>query len=411
MSHIRNIKEMLSLQTGSRNVATSGYSSFTDSQLFSGSLFWPENSQGGSQDMSWSSRTSQQSSQEGSDPKFLSSYHTKPLLFGDVKDRNKAFGILDKFEEDKKKAKEKTDRDHLTKDFLHFQETLSNIQQQVAGTEENTVICKTILEHFDKFSSTYKVNSHKNVTTDLEERVLKSGESTTELGSNLQCLKKSVECLREEQERERNMLEEALKLLSILVTECSAKSSPKVAVDSAIQTSPGLEQQISNSLQDNKLEDSQLSNNFKHSQDEVPPWDPDRTLGKRKLALRGQRRCKKRPLVLSQRSKHAFTDENSQPSINCNKQQNVSEPRYECHDMNNNQDGHCLKPLNRGIRSKAEGCVITSVSCWSRDSGSPDFLAGNKSFLDNFFEESKTATPVKPEGLFALFDKGRNLEF
>lgn len=47
-----------------RNVATSGYSSFTDSQLFFGSQFWPENSQGVSQDMSVSSRNSQQSSQE-----------------------------------------------------------------------------------------------------------------------------------------------------------------------------------------------------------------------------------------------------------------------------------------------------------------------------------------------------------
>lgn len=51
-------------KTIDRNGATSGYSSFTDSQIFFGSQFWPENSQGLSQDMSVSSRTSQQSSQE-----------------------------------------------------------------------------------------------------------------------------------------------------------------------------------------------------------------------------------------------------------------------------------------------------------------------------------------------------------
>ena len=51
-------------KTINRNGATTGFSSFTDSQIFFGSQFWPENSQGLSQDMSVSSRTSQQSSQE-----------------------------------------------------------------------------------------------------------------------------------------------------------------------------------------------------------------------------------------------------------------------------------------------------------------------------------------------------------
>lgn len=50
-------------KTINRNVATSGYSSFTDSQFVFGSQFWPENSQGTSQDMSLSSMTSQQSSE------------------------------------------------------------------------------------------------------------------------------------------------------------------------------------------------------------------------------------------------------------------------------------------------------------------------------------------------------------
>lgn len=50
-------------QLFNRNVATSGYSSFTDSQFFFGSQFWPENSQGTSQDMSLSSMASQQSSE------------------------------------------------------------------------------------------------------------------------------------------------------------------------------------------------------------------------------------------------------------------------------------------------------------------------------------------------------------
>ncbi|XP_049896071.1 interactor of HORMAD1 protein 1 [Epinephelus moara] len=106
--------------------------------------------------MSLSSRTSQQSSQEGSDPKFSSNYHTKPLLFGDFKDKSKAFGTLDKFEEDKRRAKEKTDSDILAKECSHFRETLNNIQQLVAGTERNMSVCQTVLQKFDNFASTCK---------------------------------------------------------------------------------------------------------------------------------------------------------------------------------------------------------------------------------------------------------------
>ncbi|XP_018541306.1 interactor of HORMAD1 protein 1 [Lates calcarifer] len=188
MNHLRNIKDMLSIPPGSRNVSTSGYSSFTDSQLFFGSQFWPENSQGTSQDMSMSSRTSQQSSQEGSDPKMSNSYHTKPLLFGDLKDKTRAFGILDKFEDDRKKAKEKNVSDLLVKECQLTRETLSNIQQLVTGTEKNMAVCQTVLEKFDSFALTLqnnlkglqrdisqqfetlvnKVNSHEEVITELD---------------------------------------------------------------------------------------------------------------------------------------------------------------------------------------------------------------------------------------------------
>ncbi|XP_040889427.1 interactor of HORMAD1 protein 1 [Toxotes jaculatrix] len=106
--------------------------------------------------MSLSSRTSQQSSQEGSDPRFLSCYQTKPLLFGELKDKTRPFGILDKFEEDRKKAKEKNDSDLFTKEYQHTRETLNNIQQLVDGTERNMAVCQTILEKFDSFASTRK---------------------------------------------------------------------------------------------------------------------------------------------------------------------------------------------------------------------------------------------------------------
>lgn len=47
---------------------------------------------------------------QASDPKFSSNYRTKPLLFGELKGKTRPYGILDKFEEDRKKAKENNDR-------------------------------------------------------------------------------------------------------------------------------------------------------------------------------------------------------------------------------------------------------------------------------------------------------------
>lgn len=44
-------------------MAANSYCSFTDTQFFFGSQFWPENSQSASQDVSLSSRNSQQSSE------------------------------------------------------------------------------------------------------------------------------------------------------------------------------------------------------------------------------------------------------------------------------------------------------------------------------------------------------------
>ncbi|XP_029358221.1 interactor of HORMAD1 protein 1 [Echeneis naucrates] len=430
MNHLKNIKEMLSIQTGSRNAATSGYSSMTDSQLFFGSQFWPENSQGASQDMSLSSRTSLQSSQEGSDSKFSISYHTKPLLFGELKDKSRCFAILDKFEEDKKKAKEKNDSDHLAKECQHMRETLNDIQQMLGGTERNMAVCQTVLEKFDNFASTLQnnlnglqsdiskqfqtfvneLNSHKDVMTKLEETVKKSGDTIAELGSNWQSLKSSLESLKEEQQREQNILAEMLKLLTSLVSQISAKPS---SMDSATQRTPGLDQSLSNILQGNKLEDKQhqsTSNNSEDKQGELPPQDPSSSNVKKKSTLRGYRKRKKRPSVLSQRSKRVIQDENSQPLINGNKQLNDSVPRCEHHDLNvvtsrDDLNPECPIALNRGKKSsEALGHIMTPLGCWSQDSNSSSCLTGIDSILDKMVAESKTRTPLKTGSLWQLFD-------
>ncbi|XP_069392424.1 interactor of HORMAD1 protein 1 isoform X2 [Paralichthys olivaceus] len=410
-----------------RNVSTSGYSSFTDSQLFFGSQLWPDNSQSMSQEINLSS-----SSQEGSDPKFLSTYHTKPLLFGEVKGKTSAFGILDKFEDDRKKAKENNICELLAKESEHTRETLNNIKQLVTGTERNMAVFQTVLENFDNFASTLhnnmsslqndisqyfeilvtKVNSHNEVMTELEKSVKKSADTTAELGSNLQILQSSLESLREEQERERNLLAEALKLLSTLVSEHTAKPGPQRLMDRSIQTS--LEQSPSSILQNNKLKGTQLTctpHELEHKQVEVLPQDHSCSTGKRKS--RSYKKRTKKQSTLSQRKKCSVSDENSQSLINCKKVQNVSSARSERCDLKKittRDNTDCLSVLCREKRSsKTAGCLLTPLSCWSQDSNSSACLREIEPILGKLSAETKAGTPVK--GFWQLFDMDCDSEF
>lgn len=241
---------------------------------------------------------------------------------------------------------------------------------------------------------------------------LKGGETAAEHDSNLQSLKNTLESLREEQERGRNMLEEALKLLSTLVSEHSTKPSSERIMNSAIQTSPGLEQSLSNILDDVNLEGTQFasaSQNLQHTQVEVQPQDPSCVIGKRKFTVRSRKRRKKRPLVLSHR-RRCISDENSQLFMNCNNEQLISTPSCDHYDLNavttqDNVNKDCLITLNRDMRSsEAAGCLITPLSCWSQDSNSSASLAGIKPILEKLSAESTSGTPVKPENFWQLFD-------
>ncbi|XP_028260981.1 interactor of HORMAD1 protein 1 [Parambassis ranga] len=427
MNHMRNIKEMLSIPTGSRNAATSGYSSLTDSQFLFGSQFWPENSQGTSQDVSISSRNSQQSSQEGSDPKFLISYHTKPLLFGDLKDKNRNSGLLDRFAEDRTKVKDKNEGDILAKECQQIRETLNSIQQLVLGTEKNTAVCETVLEKFDSFASTLqknlnslqsdisqqfeslanKVNSQKEVLTELEEKVQKNEDTAAKLDLHLQGLKDSLECIREEHIRERDMLEEALKLLNTLISEQSAKGSTDRVMDSAIQTSPGLQQSMS-ILQDNKLEGTQLtcvSDNLEQSQVEVPPKKSSNNTMNRGFTVKCIRRRKKRSPAPSQRSK--CTDENRRPLMNCNKQPKVSTSLREHRDLRatsrDTRNPGSVMPLNWETKlSETAGCYITPANGWSQDSSSSICLHGIEPILEKLSSSESKIDPIKPIGMLEL---------
>uniref|UniRef100_A0A3Q2TDV9 Coiled-coil domain containing 36 n=1 Tax=Fundulus heteroclitus TaxID=8078 RepID=A0A3Q2TDV9_FUNHE len=427
MSYVRNIKEMLNIPAGTRNVATNGYSGLTDSQLFFGSQFWHEQSQGMSQEMSLSSRNSQQSSQEGSDPKFLSRYTSKPNLFGDLKDKARTSSLLDKFEEDRKKAKEKSDSDQFLKESQHIRETLINIQQLVAGTEKNTTVCQTIFNTFESFASSLKnslerfqrdisqmfetlvdkLSSQKEVMTELEDKLQKNEDSTAGLETQLKNLSKSLECLREEQEREQRMLEEALTVLSSLIPKPSDKPSPKATTDSAVQTSPERHQSVPYILENSQTDCTQLPQE---------PYDlkcqagtslqlHSRFHGKRRLKPNSQRR-KKRPLVVSQRRNQSVPDENVKP-----KKPQITSGSFhaECgrSTLADQQNLHAgsLTPAKRGSRSGGgAGRFITPLSCWSQDSNSSECLAALDPILEKLSAESKSGAPEEHPGFWELFD-------
>ncbi|XP_019911505.2 interactor of HORMAD1 protein 1 isoform X3 [Esox lucius] len=240
-----NIKEILSIPNGSsgpkitsRNEATSDYSSLTDSQFLFGSQFLPDNMQGMLQDTAFSNRTSGSSqSQEASEPKPLSSYHTKPFLLGNGKDKVKApcfssgksVGVLDKFEEDKKRAKEKLESDILTSGFLR----------------DNLECIKLSLNHIDQSTM-----SGKKDFADFEKRCV----ATTALSSHMQGLLQNLEFLRHEQSQVQRMLGEVLGLTGTLVSELHPV--PVGVMDSMVQTSPGMMERFSQVDEENRhLED------------------------------------------------------------------------------------------------------------------------------------------------------------
>ncbi|XP_069546672.1 uncharacterized protein [Brachyistius frenatus] len=245
------------------------------------------------------------------------------------------------------------------------------------------------------------MKSQEDVLTKLEEKVQKSGDATAELGSHLQSLINSLKC----KSKVQDMFEEALKLPNTSVSEHSARPSTGRVMDSAIQTSPGLEQSAYNILQDNKLKGTQLtcaSYNLEQNLVEVPPQDHFRIIGKKKFKQSGYSRRKKRPLVFSQRRKGAVSDENSQPLVNRNKQQTPLCERCDLNAVTNqglNPD--CMKRETKS--SATAGCLITPVS-WSQDSSSSVCLSGIDPILEKLSAESNAGTLVKPEGLWQLFD-------
>uniref|UniRef100_A0A8C9KF99 Interactor of HORMAD1 1 n=1 Tax=Panthera tigris altaica TaxID=74533 RepID=A0A8C9KF99_PANTA len=129
--NVWNIKEMLSIPSGSGTTNSSSWnnnqtdhSSLSDSQFLFGSQFCPESSETLSAPLDSGvylrhPKQSQQNSLD-SEPSIFTKYQTKPQLFGgNTNDRGlfplplsvgKSKGLLEQFEEKKKRAKDKCDR-------------------------------------------------------------------------------------------------------------------------------------------------------------------------------------------------------------------------------------------------------------------------------------------------------------
>ncbi|XP_070947816.1 interactor of HORMAD1 protein 1 isoform X9 [Macaca nemestrina] len=127
------------------------YSSLSDSQFLFGSQFCPENSETLSAPLDFGahlrhSKQSQQNSLEG-EPSIFTKYQTKPQLFGgDIKDGGlfppplsvgKSKGLLEQFEEKKKRAKDKYDSETLYNFVSNVRESIHRLQTSVEKSEEH----------------------------------------------------------------------------------------------------------------------------------------------------------------------------------------------------------------------------------------------------------------------------------
>ncbi|KAF6312605.1 hypothetical protein mRhiFer1_002280 [Rhinolophus ferrumequinum] len=174
--NVWNIKEMLSIPSGSGPAKSStwtnnqtDYSSLSDSQFLFGSQFCPENSETLSAPLDFGAhlrqpKQSQQNSLD-SEPSIFTKYQTKPQLFGgDTKGGGlfplplpvgKSKGLLEQFEEKKKRAKDKCDSETLYNFISHIRESIHRLQTSVEKSEEHlSARSQSILDSLETVAKT-----------------------------------------------------------------------------------------------------------------------------------------------------------------------------------------------------------------------------------------------------------------
>ncbi|XP_019392324.1 PREDICTED: coiled-coil domain-containing protein 36 [Crocodylus porosus] len=284
--NVCNIKEMFSTPTATgpnklsiRSSTLSDYSSLSDSQFLFGSQFCPENSQPASVPrefgaLSRQPRSSQQNSQD-SEPSIFTKYQTKPQLFGgDVKEKGslnfgagKLKSVLEQFEINKKKIKDKHNSEVLLSFISHVKESLQGMQACLDKFEEIlNSRNKSILDGLEAISKTLQdaAQSHyglvlnaladkrqmEQMLLEMEQRLAAKDVEILDMKSNWQLLKESLELLTAQQNEQHMKLCEQLgclqfpNILTELQTFISTSRLPSHVQDNTSQTSPSMFQDL-----------------------------------------------------------------------------------------------------------------------------------------------------------------------
>ncbi|XP_068010272.1 interactor of HORMAD1 protein 1 [Melanerpes formicivorus] len=276
--NVWNIKEMLSTPTptgpnkfSSQSSAPSDYSSLSDSQLLFGSQFCPENVQSAAAPLEQGMQLAQHGSKDVK-PSIFSKYQAKPQLFDeDAKEKGwlSTFGsgrvknVLEHFEANKNKIKDKYDREVLSTSISSIKDRIQELQACLDKFEETfDSRNKSILVHLETISKTLQdaLQSHcdsvlkaltdksqmEQALLEMERRLAAKDVEILEVKSSVQLLKEGLESLPAQLSNQHLKLCEELgflKLPSILVelhTFISSAKMPPHTTDNSCQTSPGL---------------------------------------------------------------------------------------------------------------------------------------------------------------------------
>ncbi|XP_006873714.1 PREDICTED: coiled-coil domain-containing protein 36 [Chrysochloris asiatica] len=292
--NVWNVKDTLSHPSGSGAIIKSSnwnnnqtdYSSLSDSQFLFGSQFCPESSETLSAplDIGTHLRHPKQSQQNSldSEPSIFTKYQTKPQLFGgDTKEGGlfplplpvgKSKGLLEQFEEKKKRAKDKYDSETLCNFISHVRESIHRLQTSVEKSEEHlSSRSQSILDSLKTEAKTLQETVHARSDLVLEvvqdkgsmEQIILEMQKTfearqgefVEMKSNL----KHLEALVAQQSQDFQQLCEQLgqlnasSVLADLKKFLSVSQVHEHVKDSTSQTSPALAQNLSFTIQEESV--------------------------------------------------------------------------------------------------------------------------------------------------------------
>ncbi|EFB13936.1 hypothetical protein PANDA_009355, partial [Ailuropoda melanoleuca] len=269
-------------KSSSWNNNQTDYSSLSDSQFLFGSQFCPESSETLSAPLDGvhlrHPKQSQQNSLD-SEPSIFTKYQTKPQLFGgDTNDRGlfplplsvgKSKGLLEQFEEKKKRAKDKCDSETLYNFISHIRESIHRLQTSVEKSEEHLssrsqsildcleTVAKTLQETMRAQSdlvleSVHDKGNMEQVISEIQKRFEARRAEFIEMKSDL----KHLEVLVAQQSKDFQQLCEQLGQLNVasvlaeLKRLISVPGVPRHVKDSTSQTSPALAQSLHFTRQD-----------------------------------------------------------------------------------------------------------------------------------------------------------------